>query len=153
MESRKGQRNQIARDNRADSCSKGTGSKAYAATYRTCQLLGGVGLIKEDPWQTKVNLCLKPRYDQAAKWELITQLDQTGDGIRGTRFQVACLSDRMVPGVEQVPKGLGIVRVKELWKASTHKMCREVEIGWKQKPPVMRGIRHSWPARKGAYYP
>nr|MDO8110675.1 hypothetical protein [Candidatus Sigynarchaeota archaeon] len=66
MESRRGQRNQTARDNRADSCSKGTGSKACAATYRTCQLLGGIGLIKEDPWQTKVNLCLKPRYVWAA---------------------------------------------------------------------------------------
>ena len=71
MESRKGQRNQTARGNRADSCSKGTGSKACAATYRTCQLPGGVRLIKEDPWQTKVNLCLKPRYDRAAKWGLI----------------------------------------------------------------------------------
>jgi hypothetical protein len=120
MESRKGQRNQTARDNRADSCSKGTGSKACAATYRICQLPGGVGLIMEDPWQTKVNLCLKPRYVRAAKWGLITQLDQNGDDIGGTRFQVACSSDRMVPGVEQVPKGLGIVRVKELWKASTH---------------------------------
>jgi hypothetical protein len=105
MESRKGQRNQTARDNRADSCSKGTGSKAYAATYQTCQLLGGVGLIMEDPWQTRVNLCLKPRYVRAAKREQTTQLDQTGDGIGGTRFQVACSSDRMVPGVEQVCDG------------------------------------------------
>ena len=119
MESRKGQRNQTARDNRADSCPKGTGSEACAATYRTCQLPGGIGLIKEDPWQTKVNLCLKPRYVGAAKWELITQLDQNGGGIGGTRFQVACSSDRMVPGVEQVPKGLEIVRVKELREVST----------------------------------
>jgi len=93
------------------------------ATYQTCQLPGGVGLIKEDPWQTKVNLCLKPRDVWAAKWELITQLDQNGDGIRSTRFQVACLSDRRVPGVEQMPKGLVIVRVKELRKVSTRQWC------------------------------
>lgn len=114
MESQKGQRYQTARDNRADSCSKGTGSKACAATYRTRQLPGGIGLIKEGPWQTNVNLRLKPRYVRAAKWERITQLDQNGDGIGGTWFQVTCSSDRLVPGVEQVPKGLGIVHVKEL---------------------------------------
>ena len=120
MESRNGQRNQAARDSCADSCSKDTSSKACAAMYRTCQLPDGLGLVKEDPWQTKVNLCLKPRYVRAAKRELITQLDQNGDGIGGMRFQVACPSDQMVPGVEQVSKGLGIVRVKELRKASMH---------------------------------
>ena len=88
----------------------------------------------EDPWQTKVNLCLKPRYVRAAKWELITQLDQNGSGIGGTRFQVACSSDRMVPGVEQVPKGLGIVHVKELWEVSTHHA-------------VMQGDRHQVEAK------
>jgi hypothetical protein len=119
MESRIRQRNQTARGNRADSRSKGAGSKACAATYRTCQLPGGLGLTKKDSWQTKVNLYLKPRYVRAAKWGLMTQLDQTGDGIGGTRFQIACSSDRMVPGVEQVPKGLGIVRVKELREVST----------------------------------
>ena len=103
------------------------GSEACVATYCTCQLPGRVGLIKEDPWQTKVNLCLKPRNARAAKWELITQLDQNGDGIGNARFQVAHFSDQSVPGVEQVPKGLVVVRVKELRKVFT--CCRCVAQG------------------------
>ncbi|HME52185.1 MAG TPA: hypothetical protein VKM55_08200 [Candidatus Lokiarchaeia archaeon] len=74
MESRNGQRNQTARDSCADSSLKDTSSKACAAMYRTRQLPGGLGLIKGDPWQTEVNLYLKPRYVRAAKRELITQL-------------------------------------------------------------------------------
>ena len=119
MESRNGQRGQIARGNRADSRSKGVGSEACAATYRTRQTPGDVGLVKEDSWQTKVNLHLKPRDVRAAKWGLITQLDQKGDGARGVRFQLARSSEQMAPGVEQMPKSLGIVRVKELREVFT----------------------------------
>ncbi len=84
---------------------------------------------QKDSWQTKVNLHLKHRDDQAAKMGDEMQLDQNGGGIGGTRFQVACSSDRMVPGVEQVPKGLGIVHVKEL---------REVFTRW----GIVKGDRH-----------
>ncbi len=62
------------------------------------------------------------------------QPDQIGSGIRGTRFQVACSSDQMVPGVEQVPKGLGIVHEKEL---------REVSTRW----GIMQGDRHQVEAK------
>ena len=124
MKSRNGQRSRTARGNRADSCSKGTGSKACTATYRNHQLPGGNGLTNEDPWQTKVNLCLKPRHIKAAKMGDDTQPDQNGNGIGGKWFQVTCLSDRMMPGVEQVPKGLEIVHVKELRKTSTRSVGR-----------------------------
>jgi hypothetical protein len=76
-----------------------------------------------------VNLHLKPRYEEAAKTGDDTQPDQIGDGTGGTRFLVACPSDRVEPGVEQVPKDLGIVHVKEL---------REVSMQW----GMVQGDRH-----------
>jgi hypothetical protein len=105
---------------------------------------------QKDPWQTRVNLYLKHRDVQAAKTGDDTQPDQNGGGIGGTRFHIACSSDRMVPGVEQVPKGLGIVHVKELREVSTRNdTCRETDIRWKRMLPVMREIGQM-PTRKRA---
>ncbi len=106
---------------------------------------------QKDPWQTRVNLHLKHRDVQAAKMGDETQPDQNGGGIGGMRFQVACSSDQMVPGVEQVPKGREIVHVKKLRKTSARSCRRKRRV--EANAPGNAGVRGSFPARKGANYP
>ena len=64
---------------------------------------------------------------------ILTQLDQNGNGTRIMRFVVAYSSDRMVPGVEQEPKGLVIVQEKELRETSI-RLRKEVEKGKSECP-------------------
>jgi hypothetical protein len=117
MESLRGQQNQTASGDRADSGSKGSGSEACAATYLTCWLPGRKGLTRKAHGKCDVNLCLKLREMQAAKMGDDTRLVRNGNGIRGMRYGLACPSDRMMLGAEQVPKSLVIVHVKELREA------------------------------------
>lgn len=127
VESRRRQQNQTVRGNGTDSCPKGTSSKACAAMYLTRWLPGGKGLTRKAHGKPMVNLRLKRRETEAAKMGDDTQLVQNSSGIRGMRSQLACSSDRMMPGVEQVPKSLVIVCVKEHREAFmlSHEPCEK----------------------------
>jgi len=101
---------QQARGIHADSCSKGTSSKARVETYRTRHLPARVGLASKDSWQTIVNSWSKPREKRAAKWEMVSPAragtrsrtkEAMAPGVHG--MESCDPSGRMVPGVERVP--------------------------------------------------
>ena len=141
---------QGARGIHADSCSKGTGSKARVETYRTRHLPAWVGLASKDSWETKVNQCMKPRENRAAKREMgcparARPRSRTKQAtVLGTRAKKSRAPlDRLAPGVKLVPKR-PVLRSRQdtpeaLPPASSAGEAR-VEIGTKQKPRATPGI-------------
>ncbi len=69
-----------------------------------------------NPWETSVNLCLTPRNPEAAKGSCYAARlkKATAPGTRGRDSRVHL--NEGAPGVQQVPKGSVVVRVKELRK-------------------------------------